>query len=138
VPAPLPHNESARRKALDDQRILDTPPERAFDDLVRFASFMCGTPTSMISLAYEKRQWFKARVGSERRETLRDTILSPDEVTVVGNAAADERFAGNPLVTANPDIRFYAGAPLVTTEGFALGSLCVIDRIPRNPPPPAN
>lgn len=131
MPAPLPHAESARLKVLDEQRILDTSPERACDDLVRLASLICGTPISM------KRQWFKARVGTQTRETMRElpfcahTILKPDEVTVVEDAAADPRFADNPLMTGSPNVRFYAGAPLATRDGFALGSLCALDRMPR-------
>jgi signal transduction histidine kinase len=135
--APVPANEVDRLKALQQESILDTPPEKTFDDLARVAGMICGTPISLISLVDETRQWFKARVGLPVSETPRDlafcahTIIRPDQVMVVPDATADERFATNPLVTGDPNIRFYAGAPLVTRDGFALGTLCVIDRVPR-------
>ncbi|HEX4487501.1 MAG TPA: GAF domain-containing sensor histidine kinase [Terriglobales bacterium] len=135
--ATLPDSERQRLKALADEHLLDTLPEKNFDNLTRLAAFICGTPISLISLVDESRQWFKSRIGTEVEETPRDmafcahTILSTGELTVVPDATKDRRFASNPLVTDDPNIRFYAGAPLVTREGFALGSLCVIDRVPR-------
>ncbi|CAN5315877.1 sensor domain-containing diguanylate cyclase [soil metagenome] len=135
--APLPSNEKERLKALSELQILDTPAEHEFDDVVMLASQVCGTPIAAISLIDESRQWFKARVGLDASETSRDvafcahTIIDPTMTMVVNDATQDERFAANPLVTGELGIRFYAGAPLVTRDNFALGSLCVIDREPR-------
>ena len=138
LPAPPPANETTRLAALRRADILDTPPEAAFDRLTRIASQLTGTPIALVSLIDGERQWFKAKTGLDASETPRDwafcahAILRPNEVLIVPDTAADPRFRGNPLVTAAPNIRFYAGAPIVTQDGHALGTVCAIDSKPRN------
>jgi GAF domain-containing protein len=133
---PRPSNEMERLNALRRYQILDTRSEVAFDDFTQLASTICETPIALVTLVDADRQWFKSRVGLDTLETPREhafcsyTIMGDDPM-IVEDATADERFANNPLVTSAPHIRFYAGAPLIDHEGNALGSLCVIDRRPR-------
>ncbi len=134
---PLPDHEARRLDVLHQYKILDTPPEQAFDDLALLASQICQTPIAMVSLVDGNRQWFKSKIGLDATETAREiafcahTILNLHEVMEVSDASIDPRFADSPLVTADPHIRFYAGAPLVTPDGHALGALCVMGREPR-------
>jgi GAF domain-containing protein len=133
---PVPPNESRRLKVLWQYDVLDTVPEEMFDDLTELAASICSAPISLISLVDEKRQWFKSSRGVDVDEMERDisfcghAICQPD-LFIVSNAIKDARFKRNPLVTGEPKIRFYAGAPLVTPDGHALGTLCVLDRKPR-------
>ena len=129
-------DEAARLAALRRYRILDTEPEGRFDDLALLASHICGTPMAFISLVDEHRQWFKSRVGVSNTETTRAIsvcahAIQQRNVFIVSDAACDERFRDFPQVTGDAHIRFYAGAPLVTPDGLALGTLCVVDRVSR-------
>jgi len=133
---PLPEHEAKRLAALHRYGVLDTLPEIAFDELTRLAAQICGVPIALITLVDEGRQWFKSRVGLDVTETAREisfctyTILQ-DDLMVVEDAAVDRRFAKNPMVASSPCVRFYAGMPLVTEDGFNVGTLCVLDRSPR-------
>jgi signal transduction histidine kinase len=134
--APKPANEVERLKALRAYAILDTPADKHFTDLVEVASYICQTPIAMVSLVDADRQWFKAKVGIDEQQTSRDVAfcahaILQEEMLEVRDATLDPRFADSALVTGEPGIRFYAGVPLITSDNFALGTLCVVDRQPR-------
>ncbi|KRG38388.1 diguanylate cyclase [Stenotrophomonas pictorum JCM 9942] len=132
----LPANEAERLAALHRYRILDTAREQEFEDLVTIARTLCGTAMGAVTLIDQDRQWFKALQGFESEQTTRDeafcahAILQPGQLTVVPDARQDARFCGNPAVVGEPNIRFYAGAPLLSSDGHALGTLCVFDSAP--------
>jgi GAF domain-containing protein len=134
--APATKNEARRLKVLWQYDVLDTVPEEVFDDLTELAARICEAPIALISLVDEDRQWFKSKVGLTVNETSRDIsfcahAVKQQELFIIPDATKDLRFANNPLVTSDPKIRFYAGAPLITPDGYALGTLCVIDKVPR-------
>lgn len=131
-----PVSNAQRVAALARYKILDTPEEPEFDNLARLAGLICETPIALITLLDARRQWFKSRLGIASSETPIDQsfcryAITQSEPMVVPDATQDDRFSANPLVTAGPRIRFYAGAPLVSREGVAVGTLCVIDSKPR-------
>lgn len=133
LPAPIPDNDDERLSALHALLILDTPPEQRFDRIVEFAAQEFDVPIALISLLDRDRQWFKSRFGLTVCETSRDIsfcghALTGDDILVVPDARVDERFVDNPLVTGDPFIRFYAGAPLIMPSGYVMGTLCLIDR----------
>ena len=132
-----PDNENKRIEALRSYHILDSIPEKEYDDLTLIASQICGVPISLISLIDEDRQWFKSRHGINGQETEREhafcahAINYPDAVFTVNDSRQDDRFKDNPLVIGDPHVVFYTGVPIVTDDGMALGTLCVIDNQPR-------
>ena len=133
---PIPVDEVERIVDLRALEILDTPPEERFDRITRIAQRLFDVPIALVSLVDEERQWFKSRVGLEVRETPRELAfcnhaIMEDQIFHVTDARDDERFRDNPLVTSDPNIRFYAGAPIDSPGGHKLGTLCVIDRKPR-------
>jgi GGDEF domain-containing protein len=131
------HAEAARQRALDTYRVVDSLPEAAYDDIVRLASLLCEAPIALISLIDRDRQWLKARTGFDLAQTPRDVafcdhaIRAPDSLFEIADATRDARFEQNPLVTQAEGVRFYAGMPLVTPSGAAIGTVCVLDRQPR-------
>ncbi|MTJ47184.1 GAF domain-containing protein [Dolichospermum sp. UHCC 0259] len=132
----LPNNERQRIKLLNQYQILNTAPETVFDEIAQLAADICNTPIALISLVDEKREWFKSKIGIDISEIPRDLsfgshILLEREILVIRDTLQHERFASNPLVVSNPYCRFYAGVPLINAQGFALGSLCVMDIMPR-------
>ncbi len=133
----LPDSETERIEALERYKILDTEPEKAFDDLARLAADITDMPIALIGLIDRERQWFKAAVGTELNDIRREhsfcqhAIFEPSDLLIVADAREDERFQDLPLVTRPPNICFYAGAPIVSMDGAALGTLCVMDQVPR-------
>ena len=135
---PLTDYEERRLAALRRFGLLDSPPEEVFDGITLALANICAVPIALISLIDEDRQWFKSAYGLKIKQTPREVsfcskaILNPDRLTIIEDATQESRFAGNPLVTQSPNIRFYAGKPIISPDGYPLGTLCVIDRKPRH------
>jgi GAF domain-containing protein len=134
--APLPGNETKRLAALNEYRILDTGAEQSYDDITVLAAHICNVPIAVISLVDKTRQWFKSKVGMDQQQTSRDVAfcahaILQNEPFIIRDATLDPRFAGTALVAGEPHVRFYAGIPLINPEGLALGTLCVVDHLPR-------
>jgi diguanylate cyclase (GGDEF)-like protein len=138
VSVAVPSNEPERLAALRELAILDTPAEQIYDDVVALAAAICRTPMAIINFVDAGRQWGKALIGLESTEAPREVsfcsraILDPDDLFVVPDTHADPEWADNPMVTGESDVRFYAGAPIVTSEGHALGTVCVADHVVRD------
>ena len=140
--AKKPENEEARLQSLHEYQIMDTAPEVAFDDITKLAAYICGTPYALITLLDEDRQWFKSSVGvdAETKQSARDIafcghVVYDNQALLVPDALKDERFHDNPFVTGDMAVRFYAGQPLIDDSGNTMGSLCVLDRTPREMEP---
>ena len=136
MPATTTGTETARVAALNRYAILDSEPEQSFDDLVTLAAYICQVPMAMLSLVDDHRQWFKSKLGVQVKETPRESsicahAIQHEDLFIVPDTLEDPRFRENPLVTGEPHIRFYAGTPLINEDGYALGTLCVVDREPR-------
>ena len=137
---PMPRNRVTNERVNELRRLLimDSTPERAYDDLTQMAAQVCGAPIALIALLDDHRNWFKSRIGLQLEQTPAEngfceaTIAEPKEVKIVRDARADPHFSNHPLVVGQPYIRFYAAAPLVTSRGIAVGTLCVIDHEPRD------
>jgi GAF domain-containing protein len=132
----LSEEEASRLEALQSCRVLDTAPEELFDQTARLAAYLCGSPIGLIGFIDATRLWLKARLGWDypeipRKDSICGQTILQRELMVISDAAMDERFFNGPMVT-HAGIRFYAGAPLLTGEGYAVGTLCVMDRLPRN------
>ena len=139
LPSPLAlvSDEQERLEALRSYNIIDTDPEPVFNDLAQLAAYVCGTPMAVVSLLDDERQWLKARVGIDVREVAREQTfcqyaLRANDVFEIPDTLADARYASNPMVTGAPHIRFYVGTPLLTPEGYSLGTLCAFDTVPRS------
>ncbi len=133
---PYPHDETGRLEALHRADVLDTPAEEVYDEIVRAAAELCATPVSLVSLIDEDRQWFKAKVGLDAHQTPRDVsfcahAICSEDLMEVPDAHDDDRFASNPFVIGDPNVRFYAGVPLRSAAGYSYGTLCVVDIVPR-------
>ncbi len=134
---PMPPNETKRLEVLSSYNILDTLPEQAYDDITALAAHICNAPVSMVTLIDRKRQWIKSSHGADIEEIPRDlafcahAINDPERIMEVNDTSKDDRFKDNPLVKDEPKIAFYVGAPLLSVDGYALGTLCVIDHEPK-------